>query len=88
MIEPTAPSIVDFYLWLEETYGEEYVEQLAALEPRIYPSSLPIGEALASGEISASPYAAPQTLEGLKARGRRSSTASAPTVRGAPASSG
>ena len=63
VIEPTAPSIVDFYLWLEETYGEEYVEQLAALEPRIYPSSLPIGEALASGEISASPYAAPQTLE-------------------------
>ncbi len=69
VIEPTAPSIVDFYLWLEETYGEEYVEQLAALEPRIYPSSLPIGEALASGEISASPYAAPQTLEGLKASG-------------------
>ena len=69
VIEPTAPSIVDFYLWLEETYGEEYVEQLAALEPRIYPSSLPIGEALASGEISASPYAAPQTLEALKAQG-------------------
>lgn len=69
VIEPTAPSIVDFYLWLEETYGEEYVEQLAALEPRIYPSSLPIGEALASGEISASPYAAPSTLEPLKAQG-------------------
>ena len=69
MIEPTAPSIVDFYLWLEETFGEEYVEQLAALEPRIYPSSLPIGEALASGEISATPYAAPQTLEPLKAQG-------------------
>ncbi len=56
MIEPTAPSIVDFYLWLEETFGEEYVEQLAALAPRIYPSSLPIGEALGSGEISATPY--------------------------------
>jgi iron(III) transport system substrate-binding protein len=69
VIEPTAPSIVDFYLWLEETYGEEYVEQLAALEPRIYPSALPIGEALASGEISASPYAAPSTLEPLKGQG-------------------
>ena len=69
VIEPTAPSIVDFYLWLEETFGEEYVEQLAALEPRIYPSSLPIGEALGSGEISATPYSAPQTLEPLKAQG-------------------
>jgi iron(III) transport system substrate-binding protein len=69
VIEPTAPSIVDFYLWLEETYGEEYVEQLAALEPRIYPSSLPIGEALAAGEIAATPYAAPQTLVPLADQG-------------------
>jgi iron(III) transport system substrate-binding protein len=69
VIEPTAPSIVDFYLWLEETYGEEYVEQLAALEPRIYPSSLPIGEALAAGEIAATPYAAPQTLVPLAEEG-------------------
>ena len=69
VIEPTAPSIVDFYLWLEETFGEEYVEQLAALEPRIYPSSLPIGEALAAGEISATPYSAPQTIVPLNAQG-------------------
>jgi len=69
VIEPTAPSIVDFYLWLEESFGEEYVEQLAALEPRIYPSALPIGEALAAGEISATPYAAPSTLEPLEAQG-------------------
>jgi iron(III) transport system substrate-binding protein len=69
VIEPTAPSIVDFYLWLEETFGEEYVEQLAALEPRIYPSALPIGEALAAGEISATPYAAPQTLTPLSEQG-------------------
>lgn len=62
VIEPAAPSIVDFYLWMEETFGEEYVEQLAAQEPRIYPSALPIGEALISGEIFASPYAAPVQL--------------------------
>ena len=69
VIEPTAPSIVDFYLWLEETFGEEYVEQLAALAPRIYPSALPIGEALGAGEISAAAYAAPSTLEPLKGQG-------------------
>ena len=67
--EPTAPSFVDFYLWLEETFGEEYVEQLAALEPRIYPSTLPISEALASGEISATPFGGPGILEPLKAQG-------------------
>ena len=47
VIDPTsAPSIVDFYLWLEENFGEDYVEKLAAQKPRIYPSALPIGEAL------------------------------------------
>ena len=69
VIEPTSPSIVDFYLWLEETFGEDYVEKLAAQEPQIYPSALPIGEALAAGEISATPYAAPATLTPLKAQG-------------------
>jgi iron(III) transport system substrate-binding protein len=69
VIEPTAPSIVDFYLWLEETFGEDYVKQLAELQPRIYPSALPIGEALAAGEVAASPYAAPSTLEPLKGQG-------------------
>ena len=36
--------------------------QLAAQEPRIYPSALPIGEALTSGEVSAAAYAAPTQL--------------------------
>jgi iron(III) transport system substrate-binding protein len=53
VIEPSAPSIVDFWLYLEENYGEDYVTQLAAQEPRIYPSSLPMAQALTSGEISA-----------------------------------
>lgn len=53
---------MDFYLWLEESFGEDYVEQLAAQQPRIYPSALPIGEALTSGEVSAAAYAAPTQL--------------------------
>ena len=56
------PALVDFYLWLEEKFGEEFVADLAAQEPRIYPSSLPIGEALQSGEISAGAFAAPVQL--------------------------
>lgn len=69
IIEPAAPAIVDFYLWLEETFGEQYVEDLAAQEPRIYPSALPIGEALISGEIFAAAYAAPVQLEPAKQSG-------------------
>lgn len=63
VIEPTAGSIVDFYLYLEEEYGPEFVEGLAAQEPRIYPSSLPMGEALVSGEIAAGSFVQVQTFD-------------------------
>jgi iron(III) transport system substrate-binding protein len=56
VIEPAAPSIVDFWLYLEENYGEDFVTQLAAQEPKIYPSSLPMAQALTSGEISAGSF--------------------------------
>jgi iron(III) transport system substrate-binding protein len=69
VIEPTAASIVDFYLWLEEAYGADYVTKLAAQKPRIYPSSLPMGEALASGEIAAGSFVAPIALVPAKAKG-------------------
>ena len=63
VVDPAiGPAVVDFYLWLEESFGEDYVEQLAAQQPRIYPSALPIGEALTSGEVSAAAYAAPTQL--------------------------
>ncbi len=56
VIEPAAPSIVDFWLYLEENYGEDFVTKLAAQEPKIYPSSLPMAQALTSGEISAASF--------------------------------
>lgn len=63
VIDPAiAPAVVDYWLWMEENFGEDFVEALAAQEPRIYPSALPIGEALVSGEVFASPYAAPGQL--------------------------
>ena len=69
VVQPTAASLVDFYLWLEETYGADYVTKLAAQKPRIYPSSLPMGEALASGEIAAGSFVAPIALVPAKAKG-------------------
>ena len=57
------PAAVDFYLYLEETYGVDFVEQLAAQEPLIYPSALPIGEALGSGEVAAAAFTLPLTTQ-------------------------
>jgi len=63
VIDPAGgPAIVDFWRWVEENYGEDFLAQLAAQEPMIYPSALPIGEALTSGEIFATPYSAPVQL--------------------------
>lgn len=56
------PALVDFYLWLEEEFGEDFVAGLAEQDPRIYPSSLPMGEALQSGEIFAGAFTAPVQL--------------------------
>lgn len=56
VIEPAAGSIVDFWLYLEERFGPEFTAQLAAQEPRIYPSSLPMAQALTSGEIAAASF--------------------------------
>lgn len=69
VIQPSAPSIVDFYLWLEEKYGADFVKKLAAQKPRIYPSALPMGEALQSGEIAAGSFVAPITLDPAKKKG-------------------
>jgi iron(III) transport system substrate-binding protein len=71
VIDPSAagPAVVDFYAWVTENFGEEYVPQIAEMSPRLYPSALPIGEALTSGEIAASIYAAPVQLLGAKANG-------------------
>lgn len=70
VVDPAiSPSIVDFYLWLGEEFGEDYVEKLADQEPRIYPSALPIGEALTSGEVYAAAYAAPTQLVPAKKNG-------------------
>jgi iron(III) transport system substrate-binding protein len=69
VVDPTAASLVDFYVWLEDTYGADFVTKLAAQKPKIYPSSLPMGEALGSGEIAAGSFVAPIALVPAKAKG-------------------
>jgi iron(III) transport system substrate-binding protein len=54
---------VDFYQYLEENYGKDFVQKLAAQRPRVYPSALPMAQALSSGEIAAATMVEPQVDE-------------------------
>jgi iron(III) transport system substrate-binding protein len=57
--EASNTALTDFYVFLEEVEGPEFVDALAAQEPRIYPGGVAIVEALSSGEIAATIYAQP-----------------------------
>ena len=63
-----APAFIDFYLWLQENYGDNYLSRLAALKPKIYVSTLPMQQAMTSGEIAAT-ILTPATTRDLKAQG-------------------
>jgi iron(III) transport system substrate-binding protein len=60
VIDPAGgAAIVDFYLYLEEKYGASFIAKLGAQRPRLYVSSLPMAQALTSGEIWAGVFVAP-----------------------------
>lgn len=63
----SAATYVDFYETLEANYGTEFFEKLAAMEPKIYPSSQSMVEALNSGEIAATPVSS--SVEDAQAAG-------------------
>lgn len=50
IVEATA----QYYQFLEDVEGEGYLEDLAAQNPRFYPSTAPMTQAIASGEIGVS----------------------------------
>lgn len=54
---------VDFYQFVQKNFGDDYLEKLAALKPRIYPSALGIAQALTSGEIAVTPVVQPLVNE-------------------------
>jgi iron(III) transport system substrate-binding protein len=63
-----SPSFMDWYLWAESKWGSSFLQKLAALHPKIYTSTLPMTQAVASGEIVAAPCAAGTALD-LKTAG-------------------
>jgi iron(III) transport system substrate-binding protein len=68
VVAPSAPSIVDWYHWVQKTYGNSFLPKLAAQNPKIYASSLPMTQAVVSGEITAGTFVATSALD-LKAQG-------------------
>jgi iron(III) transport system substrate-binding protein len=66
-----SPTTVDWYLWLEKTYGTSILRRLAAMDPKpkIYGSSVVIATAIGSGEIIGGPWASAGTVDQLKANG-------------------
>jgi iron(III) transport system substrate-binding protein len=63
-----SPSFMDWYLWAQAKYGTSILQKLAAQQPKIYTSTLPMTQAVASGEIIGAPCAA-GTAVSLKAAG-------------------
>jgi iron(III) transport system substrate-binding protein len=62
----TSPVLVDFYQYLEAQNGPDFLPKLAAQKPKVYPSALPIAQALTSGEIAAAVYNGPLVDEKAK----------------------
>jgi len=56
------PTYVDMYRQIDVDFGENYVERLAGIQPRVYDSAVAIGQALASGEIWATPMSSSTVL--------------------------
>lgn len=61
-------SFMDWYLWAEAKYGKDILQKLAAQNPKIYPSVLPMTQAVASGELAGAPCGS-GTADDLKAQG-------------------
>ena len=61
-------SFMDWYLWAEAKWGKDILQKLAAQNPKIYTSTLPMTQAVASGEIIGAPVAAGTAIT-LKAAG-------------------
>lgn len=74
-------SQADNYFYLMENYGEDFVERLAEMKPRVYPGAYPMAQALSAGEIAVALYTEPQIDE--KAMGAPVDSGIAPLAWGA-----
>jgi iron(III) transport system substrate-binding protein len=64
-----SPANVDWYRFQQEKYGSTFLTKLAAMDPKVYGSSLTEAQAVASGEIIGATQAAGSAAVMLKAAG-------------------
>jgi iron(III) transport system substrate-binding protein len=56
VLRPGSPAAIDWYLWAQERFGSDFLTKLAAQKPKVYVSTVPMQQALASGEIAAGTF--------------------------------
>jgi iron(III) transport system substrate-binding protein len=59
VVTPDTATKVGFYRYLNENYGDDFVEKLAAQEPQVYARAPSMSAALTSGEIAAATFVEP-----------------------------
>ena len=70
VIDPSiSVSAVAFYDWLQKTYGASILQKLAAQKPKIYTSSLPMTQAVESGEIVGGTFTVGTALDDRASKG-------------------
>jgi iron(III) transport system substrate-binding protein len=70
VIDPSiSVSAVAFYDWLQKTYGASILQKLAAQKPKIYTSSLPMTQAVESGEIVGGTFTVGTALDDRESKG-------------------
>lgn len=69
LVDNTNQAATDLYAWMAETFGDEFLEDLAAQEPTFYESAVPMQEALVSGEIAVAVWGANAIVQDAKSDG-------------------
>jgi iron(III) transport system substrate-binding protein len=66
---PRGLATVAWWDWVEKTLGADYMQKLAAQQPKLYQGVVPNSQAVASGEISVSMYVIASVAKPLQAQG-------------------
>jgi|GEM_PF-2432562 len=69
MAPPLAAVHSGYLAFLERNFGTEYLEALGELEPKMYPSNVPMAQAIASGEVGVAGMSTPVLVLDLKEQG-------------------
>ena len=67
--ELASVAVVAWYDWVEKNQGSGYLTKLRAQNPKLYVGTVPIGQAVASGEILVGGYGIPSVVKPLREAG-------------------